>query len=81
MIYGTDSPIIIWVWDRYAQLAQEAAERYIESNTNIQISVVEKNFHEIYTFLENYNNEEELPNIILVDDKDIRKYVKSFKHK
>lgn len=80
MVYGTDSPIIIWVWEQYAQLANEAVERYIiDANPDVQISVVAKNFYEIYTFLENYSTEEELPNIILVDDGNIKNYVKAFK--
>lgn len=79
MKYGVDGPIVIWAWGKYYQLANAAVNIY---NTNIDSSilftVVEKTSTEIYDYLEDHVDINDLPNIILVDDIDIKRFLNLF---
>lgn len=79
MAYGNDTPIRIWAWGKFAKIANKAIELYQEHIApSASFEVEELTPQEIYDRLFNYNEIDELPNIILVYDQEIKKYLKDF---
>ena len=81
MIYGNDKPIIIWAFGKYVSIAEEAIAIYHRDiNPDIQFQVIPVSESEIIERL-NVTPSLEKPNIILVEDINIRKYLEAFPNK
>ena len=79
MAYGQDAPIRIWAWGTFVEIANKAIELYRENiDASVTFEVEELMPQEICDRLSNYSNKSELPNIILVFDQEIKKYLKDF---
>lgn len=80
MSYGYEKPIVIWAYGYYVEVARQAIEQY-RSITGVEIEVIEIHSEDIERLLQiNLVNQnlDELPNIILVQDQDIKKYLEKF---
>lgn len=80
MSYGYEKPIVIWAYGYYVEVARQAIEQY-RSITGVEIEVIEIHSENIERLLQiNLVNQnlDELPNIILVQDQDIKKYLEKF---
>lgn len=81
MIYGTDKPIIVWAFGKYVSIAEEAVYIYHRDiNSDVQFQIIPMSEQEIFEFL-NYTGIEQYPNIILVEDIKIKKYLETFLNK
>ena len=81
MIYGIDTPIIIWANGKYIDYINKAIDLYHQNiNENILFDVIELSSSQIQTRLQN-DNIINLPNLVLVNDKNIKRYLKSYHNK
>ncbi len=80
MAYGYgDTPIVIWAYGSYTKLVETAIAHYQEHiDSEVIFEVKNLTPSQIYDRLDSYKNINELPNIILVDDQELKKYLKKF---
>lgn len=79
MSYGTDKPIIIWAYSKYIEIINKAIEQYQNIDSGILFEVVEKIPSEMEHELDGLiATQGELPNIILVNDQEIERYIKKY---
>lgn len=80
MSYGYDDPIIIWAYGDFVEIANRAVAHYQKDiDSSIQFDVLEISAQEIPERLIIGRDVNELPDIILVRDQEIKKYLKDFR--
>lgn len=81
-MFGSERPIVIWASGGYLEMARKAVEMYRERDEDMKFELIEKYPSEISTALENaeerWNEDSDSPNIILVHDQDLKKYIKKY---
>ncbi len=79
MSYGNDKPIKIWTYDWYVDIINKAIEEYQNMDSSVTFEVIKKEYGEIeYNLSIALEAHQELPNLIFVDDQEIKKYVEKF---
>ena len=80
MSYGYDGPIIVWAYGIFVEVANKAIARYRNDiDSSVEFDVVEISVQEMPERLAIAKEIDELPDIILVRDQEIKKYLKDFK--
>ena len=80
MSYGYDDPIIVWAYGIFVEVANKAIARYRNDiASSVEFDVVEISAQEMPERLAIAKKIDELPDIILVRDQEIKKYLKDFK--
>ncbi len=75
----TNSPIVIWAYGTYIDIINKGIEQYQNINSDVLFEVIEKIPNDMEFELNNLiAAQDTLPNIILVDDQEIERWIKNY---